>query len=169
MESVWSGFTNLPGSLASHVNQAESATRFAALIENLYQLMAMFWTDTSLHTDTHQSAIIHFSGVLGIHPYELAFRDTYDYTLYLSALIWVGRLLLLEYALPQQPYTHLTFPWPSRDRYPDQLAQLNQIRVKYLIRGAVAPCGYLIKRLRHGRAIARHHGPRTNISWSLDG
>ena len=169
MDSVWSGFTNLPGSLNSQADHVQSATNLAALIENLYQLMAMFWTDTSLHTDTYQSAVVHYSGVLGIHPYELAFRDAYDYTPYLSALIWVGRLLLLEYALPRQQYAHLTFQWPDRNRYPDQLARLNQIRIKYLFRGSIAPCGYLIERLRHGRAIARHHGPRTNISWSPDG
>jgi hypothetical protein len=29
--------------------------------------------------------------------------------------------------------------------------------------------GYLIERLQHGRAIAKREGPRTNLSWSLDG
>ena len=31
------------------------------------------------------------------------------------------------------------------------------------------PMGYLIERLQHGRAIAKREGPRTNLSWSLDG
>jgi hypothetical protein len=29
--------------------------------------------------------------------------------------------------------------------------------------------GYLIEHLQHGRAITKREGPRTNISWSLDG
>lgn len=29
--------------------------------------------------------------------------------------------------------------------------------------------GYLIERLQHSRAIAKREGPRTNLSWSLDG
>jgi hypothetical protein len=43
------------------------------------------------------------------------------------------------------------------------------MRRRYLQRGSFSPMGYLIKRLQHGRAIARREGPRTNISWSLDG
>jgi hypothetical protein len=39
----------------------------------------------------------------------------------------------------------------------------------YLQRGSFSPMGYLIKRLQHSRAIARREGPRTSISWSLDG
>jgi hypothetical protein len=29
--------------------------------------------------------------------------------------------------------------------------------------------GYLIEHLQYGRAIAKREGPRTNMSWSLDG
>jgi hypothetical protein len=107
--------------------------------------------------------------VLGIHPHELAFRSAYHYIPYLSALIWVGRLMLLEYSLPLRAYQYLTYPWPDRSHYPDQVQQLQQIRTKYLFRGSMAPIGYFVERLRYGRAITRHEGPPTNISWSLDG
>ncbi|EOA83050.1 uncharacterized protein SETTUDRAFT_29353 [Exserohilum turcica Et28A] len=39
---------------------------------------------------------MHFSGVLGIHPTELCFRKPYDYTPFISALLWVGRLIILD-------------------------------------------------------------------------
>jgi hypothetical protein len=115
-------------------------------------------------------AIIHFSGVLGIHPYELAYRTAYDYTPYLAALMWMGRLIILEYALPLRAYTTLDIPWPARASYEDQGKRLCvEIRPRYLQRGSFSPMGYLIERLQHGRAIAKREGPRTNISWSLDG
>ncbi|PVH90791.1 hypothetical protein DM02DRAFT_507158, partial [Periconia macrospinosa] len=138
--------------------------------ENLFQLLVMFWTDLSTDGKMHRNAIVHFSGVLGIHPTELAFRKPYDYTPFLSALLWVGRLIILEYALPLAPYVHLQVPWPDRTTYQDQAQRLREhIRPKYLQRGCLAPVGYFIERLQHGRAIARREGPRTNISWSPDG
>lgn len=108
--------------------------------------------------------------MIGIHPTEHAFRRAYDYTPFLSALIWIGRLSILEYALPLRPYTSLPIPWPARDEYPDMGQRLRlQIRPKYLERGSLTPVGYLIERLRHGRAIAKREGARTNISWSING
>lgn len=138
--------------------------------ENLFQLLVMFWTDLSHNGNMSRSAIMHFSGVLGIYPTELCFRKPYDYTPFISALLWVGRLIILEYALPLAPYSHLEVPWPERTVYSDQAQRLREhIRPKYLQRGSLAPASYLIERLQHGRAIARREGPRTNISWSPDG
>jgi hypothetical protein len=111
------------------------------------------------------NAIVHFSGVLGIHQTELCFRKPYADTPFVSALLWVGRLIILEYALPVSPYKHLKVAWPAHTSYSHQVQRLReQIRPKYLQRGSLAPEGYLIERLQHGRAIARHEGPGTNIS-----
>lgn len=139
------------------------------LLEKVFQLFVIFWTDFSPDGSMDRSPIVHFSGVLGIHPQELLYRRAYDYTPYLSALIWVGRLIILEYALPLREYGHLTTPWPARMSYSDQVARLcEQIRPKYLLRGSISPIGYLIERLQHGRAIAKREGSPTNICWSLD-
>lgn len=138
--------------------------------ENLFQLLVMFWTDLSHDGNMSRSAIVNFSGVLGIYPTELCFRKPYDYTPFISALLWVGRLIVLEYALPLAPYNHLKTPWPERTIYVDQAQRLREhIRPTYLQRRSLAPTGYLIERLQHGRAIARREGLRTNISWSSDG
>ncbi len=172
MQNVWTGFASLPRDIELRSAGAvpeQSAKELAILIENLFQLIMMFWTDLSTNGSFCRNAIVHFSGVLGIHPYELAYRGAYDYTPFLSALIWVGRLCILEYGLPLYAYQHLTYPWPDRGHYKDQFQRLQQIRTKYLLRGSLSPIGYLIERLRHGRATARHRGPRTNISWSIDG
>lgn len=161
-------------SVAAHVAEAEKGRSLNSMpsevYENLFQLLVMFWTDTSLNGRMERMAIVNFSGVLGIHPTELRFRRAYDYTPYVSALLWVGRLIILEYALPLKAYTTLQIPWPDRTTYLDQAQRLREyIRPKYLQRGSLAPVGYLIERLQHGRAIARREGPRTNISWSPDG
>jgi hypothetical protein len=141
MELIWSELTAL--SLA----EAASATVLSppsALRESLFQLLVMFWTDISADGVVEGKATINFSGVLGIHPYELAFRTAYDFTPYLSALIWVGRLIILEYALPLQAYKLLPTPWPARATYTDQDRRLCvDIRPHYLQRGSFSLIGVL--------------------------
>ncbi|OAL42613.1 hypothetical protein IQ07DRAFT_525792 [Pyrenochaeta sp. DS3sAY3a] len=75
--------------------------------ENLFQLLVMFWTDLSHDGNVSRSAIMHFSGVLGIHPTELCFRKPYDYTPFISALLWVGRLIILEQIVVSIAKKHL--------------------------------------------------------------
>ncbi|KAH6689940.1 hypothetical protein BKA61DRAFT_742747 [Leptodontidium sp. MPI-SDFR-AT-0119] len=148
---------------------AQDATAFAMLAENMFQLLAMFWTDISKNGKMEACALVHFTGVLGIHSTELAYRTAYAFTPLLSSLIWIGRLLLLEYALPLQPYSYLKLPWPARAQYPDQVSRLvGQIHPKYMRKGCFSPLGYMCERMHHARTIANREGPRTNISWSAD-
>ncbi|PVH90622.1 hypothetical protein DM02DRAFT_636685 [Periconia macrospinosa] len=130
--------------------------RFLCYVFRARQLLALFWTDTSIDDESGGKAIAHFSGVLGIHPYKLTLHTAYDYTPYLSALIWVGRLVLLEYALPLRTYGPLSPPLRARAAYPDQESRLlREIRPKYLQLSTFAPLGYLVERLQHGRATAK--------------
>jgi hypothetical protein len=113
MEYIWSGLAaEEPGNL-----RPSSSSRTSEIV---FQLLVMFWTDLSTGGVLEGKAIIHFSGVLGIHPCELAYRTGYDYTPYLAALMWVGRLVILEYALPLRAYTTLDIPWPARASDVDQ-------------------------------------------------
>ncbi|KAF2626977.1 hypothetical protein BU25DRAFT_342016 [Macroventuria anomochaeta] len=75
--------------------------------ENLFQLLVMFWIDLSHDGNMSRSAIMNFSGVLGIHPTELCFRKPYDYTPFISALLWVGRLIILEQTATSIAKKHL--------------------------------------------------------------
>jgi hypothetical protein len=77
-----------------------------------------------------QLPLVYFSGVLDIHRTSLAYRTTYHCTPFLAGLIWIGRLLLLEYALPKEPY--LALNRPAAASYKDQLQRLQHVRRKYL-------------------------------------
>jgi hypothetical protein len=132
MQDIWAEISGL---------EAEEPT-LPALLEALY---------SSSSSRLESKAIVNFSGVLGVHPLQLAYRSAYDYTPYLAALIWVGRLILLEYALPLRAYNTLPTPWPDRSAYPQMQARLcAEIRPQYLQRGSLSPVGYLIERLQHG-------------------
>ncbi|KAH7118690.1 hypothetical protein B0J13DRAFT_629804 [Dactylonectria estremocensis] len=77
------------------------------LSEALFQLSMMFWTYQSQDRVMASSTIIHFTAVMGVHRSSLAYRDAYNSTLDLAALIWVGRLFFLEYTLSLYSYETL--------------------------------------------------------------
>jgi hypothetical protein len=87
-----------------------------------------------------------------------------NYTPQLARLVWIGRLLFLEYALPIHPYRTLLIPWPARDTYPDQASRLNDIRVKYLLRGGFSPMSEIIELKAFGKSIIKKEGARTNLT-----
>jgi hypothetical protein len=149
---------------ASHDDEREHC-----LAEAVFQLSMAFWTFQSTTGDLAPSVLVHFTSVLGIHRHSLAFKSAYSYTSTLSALIWVGRLLFLEYALPSLPYKTLVYPWPARDEYPDQTQRLEQIRSKYLFRGGFHPFGELIELRAYGKWVVKKEGARANLAWAADG
>lgn len=162
MDALW---TRLREHMLQHEDCACSHELSRGILELLFQLFVTFWTEVPGDADLGKTAIANYSGVLGIHPIELSFRRAYSYTPFLSALLWIGRLILLEYAIPLRPYKTLALPWLGRDAYVDLGQRLSgRICPKYLHRGSISPVGYLIERLQHGRAIAKHDGPRTSIS-----
>jgi hypothetical protein len=122
------------------------------LSEALFQLSMIFWTLQCRTGNIAASMLVHFTAVRSIHRHSLAYKSAHNYTPDLSKLVWIGRLLFLEYALPIHPYKTLRFPWPARDTYPDQASWLNEIRVKYLLRGGFSPMNlfrYLPQHIRH--------------------
>jgi hypothetical protein len=136
------------------------------LSEWLFHLSCSFLADLYPSGDTESSPLVYFTGVLGIHLQTLMYRTAYLFTPVLAGFIWIGRLLMLEYALPEQAWTILK--WPSKASYKDQTARFKEIRDRYLCRGGFHPMGRMIEILRYGRAVARKEGSRGNISWSSD-
>ena len=103
MQAVWSRLEPL----VSHEGRHIPALLPKYGIESVVQLFMTFWTEIPRDADLGSTAIARFSGILGIHPHEFSFRRAYDYTPLLSALIWMGQLLFLEYALPLEAYETL--------------------------------------------------------------
>lgn len=137
------------------------------LVERLFQLSCAFWTNVSTTGATLHLPLVYFSGILGIQRESLVYRTAYLYTSILAGLVYAGRLLMLEYALPRQAYR--TLGWPDCSVYPDQLERLQLIRKKYLCRGGCHPMSRLLELLYRGRTIAKKEGARANISWLADG
>ena len=139
------------------------------LSEALLQLLMMFWTYQSQDGAMTSSTVVHFAAVLGIHPSSLAYRNAYDYTPDLAALVWVGRLLFLEYSLPRFSYDTLVYRWPCRAEYRSHPERLEMIRTKYMLRGCYSPLAELIELKAFGKSIVRREGARATLTWAPDG
>ena len=138
------------------------------LLEQVFKLNYTILTTLSPTGHSHRHCpLVYFIGVLGIHSYNLAYFTAYHFTPTLAGLLWVSRLLLLEYALPLAPYRSLDLP--TQAEILDCPSRFQDIRRRFLCRGGSHTASYLIELLAVGRAIARKEGPRTNISWSADG
>ena len=84
--------------------EGQDRQHFQDLSESLFRLSACFCLFCSTSGDMRQSAIVYFTALMGMHRHALAFKSAYTYTPICSALIWVGRLLLLEHTLPLRLY-----------------------------------------------------------------
>lgn len=136
------------------------------LTEWLFALSVQFVAQVQRPSSTELSPLLDFTAVLGIHSYSLIYRTAYVFTPLLAGLVWIARLLILEYALPLEAYTTAEVDWPSRDAYEDEVDRLHTFRRRFLCRGGFHPTGALVDMLAFGRSIARKEGRRTNISWS---
>ncbi|KAJ0133676.1 Uncharacterized protein HZ326_23264 [Fusarium oxysporum f. sp. albedinis] len=139
------------------------------LSEALFQLSMMFWTHQDPAGNMSSSAIIYYTAVMGIQRRTLAFNPAHNSTSELAGLIWIGRLLFLEYALPVYSYATLVYECPCRDCYPSQPDRLDVIRKKYLIRGCYTPFGEIIELKAFAKSIVKREGIPGNLSWDPDG
>ncbi len=139
------------------------------LVERICELSCAFLTTRSREADHchYHYPLLYFVGVLGIHPYNLAYRTAYQFTPTLAGLVWVGRLLLLEHALPLVPYP--TIPWAAGSTRTNPTAYFRKVHARYLCRDSVTAMSHLFRLLAFGRKIVQKEGPRANISWTLDG
>ncbi|KAH8656365.1 hypothetical protein BGZ61DRAFT_486596 [Ilyonectria robusta] len=139
------------------------------LSEAIFQLSMMFWTHRDPAGDMSSSVLIHYTAVMGIQRDSLVYNSAYNSTPKLAALMWIGRLLFLEYALPVYTYDTLAFPWPCRTSYPSQPDRLDSIRRKYLLRGCYTPFGEMIELKAFTKSIMKREGIPGNLSWAPDG
>ena len=108
---------------------------------------------------------MHFSAALGIGR-EGEFKESYCYTTHLAALIWMSRLVMLEFALPKRDYH--TLSWPAHKAYDDYGARLEFVRRSYLISGSFRPFSELVSFLAYGKHCTKVNEHPGAIHWDDD-
>lgn len=126
------------------------------LLELVFQLSITFSTEEFVDGQPSSSLLVYFSGVLGLSADARGFLPAKKFTPHLSALIYIQRLLFLEYALPFRPYPHLGIPQRACFR---QHQHFDAIREKYMITGSPTPLNEFQSLRDFGRVIARTDPP----------
>ena len=115
--------------------------------------------------DPH-TPLLHFSAVLSIKIQKDSFCDSLTSTPLLAGLIWVSRLLVLEYALPKREY--VTLGWPSRGAYEDQATRFEEIRRACLVEGCYCPISELGNLMGYGMHLNKRIPRPGTIEWDDD-
>jgi superfamily II DNA helicase RecQ len=129
-----------------------------ALEEELLQVSASFWMQR-LDGDPFTSPLWHFVGVLGIDGESGQFRPAHLFTYVLAGLVYVGRALLAEWAIPTT----------ERVGMEDLGERFARVRDTWLCKATYSPMGYVLSLLLYGRKIAQETGSRLMVSWSKQG
>jgi hypothetical protein len=82
------------------------------------------------------STLVYYSGVLRLQGTRETFRTAKLFTPILLQLIYIQRLLFLEYALPYEAYLRIGV---EQQLSYGQLKRLNAVRLKYIAKGAMYP------------------------------
>ncbi|KAF5710827.1 hypothetical protein FMUND_9323 [Fusarium mundagurra] len=136
------------------------------VLEFLFGLIMAFCTEEVMDGRPDSTLLVYYSGVLGFSADLTGFLPARSYTSNLAALIYIQRLLFLEYAVPMQDYPRLGI---SRRPRTNQLARLQNVRQEYLVLGSQSPFEELFSLLAFGRAIAGSETPAFLLKWSDDG
>lgn len=126
------------------------------IIELLFQLSLTLMTERYADGQPNSTLLIYFSGILGFTAHGKGYRPAKQYTPIISGLIYIQRLLFLEYALPLRAYSSIGIPQRPQFR---QQEQLELIRKKYIIAGSQSPFDELHSLRNFGRVIARTDPP----------
>jgi hypothetical protein len=132
------------------------AAAAAELLELLFELCIAFMTEEFRDGQPSSSTLVYYSGILALQGTGETFRTAKLYTPILSQLIYIQRLLFLEYALPYEAYPRIGLE--RRPRY-GQLERLNAVRLKFMVEGAMYPLAEFQSLRDFGRVIGRTDTP----------
>ncbi|RKK62815.1 hypothetical protein BFJ69_g16984 [Fusarium oxysporum] len=151
---------------ADETEQDSAEGSVQELLELLFGLSLELITEPVIDGQPQTTTLIYFSGILGFSPSLETFLPARSYTPYLSGLIYVLRLLFLEYALPLQGYASLGIERRPRIH---QLERLEPIRRQYMVMESQSPFEERISLRNYGHAISRSDTPPFLLHWSDDG
>jgi superfamily II DNA helicase RecQ len=137
--------------------EASSSSRLQ-LEEEVLQTLASFWMQY-LPADPFASPLWHFVAVLGINGRTGQLQPAYLFTSTLAGLIYTGRAVVAEAAIPSCKRAVLI----------DLPEQLNAARESWLCKTSYAPMGYILSLLLYGKRLAMETGSRLAVSWNSDG
>ncbi|EGY23446.1 uncharacterized protein VDAG_04884 [Verticillium dahliae VdLs.17] len=128
----------------------------ADMLERLFGLIMAFCTEEVTDGRPASTLLVYFSGILGFAKDCARFLPAKSYTPHLAGMVYVQRLLFLEYALPARRHGVLGIDQRLRT---DQLPRLQQVRRAHMVVGAQSPFEEMSSLMAYGRVVASSDAP----------
>ncbi|KAI9811941.1 MAG: hypothetical protein M1826_003013 [Phylliscum demangeonii] len=142
-------------------------SRPPSFMDQLFALATMCIQQRLQESRPFTSPMMHFLAVMGIDEVANKLRRPQTYTRVLAGILYINRLLALEYAVPQQA-------WPTLDLLAsaaraDQLMHLKSIRGAWLTEASGSPTSKIFRQLAYGTGVIKAEGSTAVVNWSPDG
>jgi hypothetical protein len=128
--------------------------------------MLVVMQDTS-RISLYESPMMHYLAMRGVDETNKTFYSSFGYTKILAAALWINRLLLLEVAVPSEPWLELGLE--SKAQVASVRDRIDEIRKKHLCEGSFSPTSSILTQLAMGKHLNKMHQSQPNIYWSEDG
>ena len=127
--------------------------------------MLVVMQDTSC-IKLYESPIMHYLAVRGVDKKSNTLQASFSYTGILAGVLWINRLIMLEVALPLEPWARLDLQSKAQvESVPDRI---HELRRKHLCEGSFSPTASILSQLAKGKYFNNLHQSQPNIHWSED-
>jgi hypothetical protein len=127
--------------------------------------MAVVMQDTS-RIKLYESPMMHYLAVRGVDEQSQTLRPAFYYTPILAGALWINRLIMLEVAVPLEPWPALGLE--SKAEVESIRERIHELRQKHLCEGSFSPTASILSQLAMGKHFNKLHKSPPNIHWSED-
>lgn len=114
----------------------------------------------------YHSPMMHYLAVRGVDVQTQTLRSAFYYTPILAGMLWINRLIMLEIAVPSEPWPELRLE--SKDDVESVSARIHELRRLHLCEGSFSPTSSILTQLAMGKKFNKTHQSPSNIHWSDD-
>lgn len=109
---------------------------------------------------------MHYLAVRGVDEQSETLRPAFLYTPILAGALWINRLLMLEVAVPLEPW--LALGLKSKAEVESVRERIHELRKRHLCEGSFSPTASILSQLAKGKHFNKLHKSAPNIHWSED-
>ena len=137
---------------------AEQSSAVQDQLDHACLALSIALLDHPLKGDLFESTVIGFLAVLGVDVERQTFREPYGYTSYLSALVKMAQMLVVEQAVQMTDDGRVAHPADA----------LDDMRERFLLYGVRAPFGWISRLRTYGKKVQSNTTSLGYIYWSDD-
>jgi len=150
----------------SQSRPADNDTDDRPLINALMCLCMLTVMQDTSRIGLYHSPMMHYLAVRGVDVQSQSLRSAFFYTPILAGMLWINRLIMLEVAVPCQPWPALQLDSKADvESVPDRI---HQLRALHLCEGSFSPTSSILTQLAMGKKFNKTHQSPSNIHWSDD-